>query len=584
MATAHDIRPTPLRLWPGVAIVAVQWLVRYALPAINPELMIIAVFGSLFAGLAVLAWWVLFSRATVVERLIGLGVAVVAPVVTYNLLDVSIATGGQGMMFPLLATPILSAAFVAGAIASRYLPDGRRLAAITAAMLLTCAGWAMVRINGITGDFTPDFAWRWSETPEERFLAQVETELVATESGVAGPDADEPGPADEAITDTGVGWPGFRGPLRDGIVRGVSIDTDWSISPPVELWRRPIGPGWSSFAVRGALLYTQEQRGDEEAVSAYNVATGQPVWQHRYPARFWESHGGAGPRGTPAINGNRVYTFGATGILNALGADTGALAWRRDVAADLGVAVPGWGFAASPLVVGDTVLVAAAGQLAAYDRDSGEPRWIGEHSYGYSSPHLLTLDGTPQIVLLNGAGAAGYAVADGERLWNHDWPPGARIVQPAITADGELLISGGEATGMRRIAVTRGPGGWSVQERWTTIRLKPYFSDFVIHEGHAYGFDGSILAAIDIADGARVWKGGRYGQGQLLLLADQDLLLVISEDGELALVSAKPDGFAEQARFPAMDGKTWNHPVLVGDLLLLRNSEEMVAFRLTLSE
>ena len=164
---------------------------------------------------------------------------------------------------------------------------------------------------------------------------------------------------------------------------------------------------------------------------------------------------------------------------------------------------------------------------------------------------------------------------------DNPWPPSARIVQPALIANGDVLMSAGESNGIRRVVVAQGPGGWTIEERWTSFRLKPYFNDFVVHEGHAFGFDGRILTCIDVEDGERKWKGGRYGQGQLVLLPDQDVLLVLSEEGELVLVGAAPDRFAELARFPAIEGKTWNHPALVGDVLLVRNGREMAAFRLS---
>ena len=315
------------------------------------------------------------------------------------------------------------------------------------------------------------------------------------------------------------------------------------------------------------------------------MTTGEPVWRHRDAVRFWESNAGAGPRATPTLSDGRVYTFGATGILNVLDAGDGFVVWSRNVASDTGAEVPYWGFASSPLVVDDVVIVAAAGQLVAYDLATGDLRWFGpDGGDGYSSPHLLTIDGVAQILLMSGAGATSVSPADGTLLWElaFRWPAD-RIVQPALTADGDVLLSAGGGTGMRRIAVAHGPGGWTTDERWTSNRLKPYFSGFVVHEGHAYGFDGSILASIDVEDGTRTWKDGRYGSGQLVLLPDQDVLLVVSERGELALVAAVPGQFTELARFPAIEGKTWNHPVLVRDLLLVRNGQEMVAFRLPLA-
>jgi len=563
--------PKPLRLWPGVLIVVLQWIFWLVVPILAPEAVIFAMLGALACGLAVVVWWLFFSRAPWSERVGAIVLMVVAVVATKRLVHQSIANGMMGMMLIGYAIPALSLALVAGAVASRRLSSGPRRASMVAAIVLACGVFTLLRTGGITGNADSDFHWRWTKTPEERLLAQAGDEPTNTTSATA-------------AAKTGKDWPGFRGPERDGIVRGVQIETNWSASPPVELWRRPIGPGWSSFAVRDDLLYTQEQRGDDEVVACYKVSTGEPVWRHRDAARFWESNAGAGPRGTPTLSNDRVYTFGGTGILNALDAGNGAVVWSRNAASDTRKKVPGWGFASSPLVVGDVVIVAAAGALVAYDLATGEPRWFGpDGGSGYSSPHLATIHGVPQILLLSGTGATSVGPTDGKRLWEDPLPPGARIVQPAVTAEGDVLVHDGEGNGMRRVAVANGPGGWTVEERWTSDGLNPYFNDFVVHEGHAFGFDGSSLACIDLKDGGRKWKGGRYGHGQLVLLPDQDLLLVLSEEGELALVGATPDQFTELARFPAIKGKTWNHPVLVGDVLLVRNGQEMAAFRLPLA-
>jgi outer membrane protein assembly factor BamB len=312
------------------------------------------------------------------------------------------------------------------------------------------------------------------------------------------------------------------------------------------------------------------------------------VWRHREHVRFWESNGGAGPRGTPTLAGGRVYALGATGILSVLDAGTGAVIWSRNAAADTKTKTPMWGFSSSPLVMRDLVVVATSGNLIAYDLATGTPRWNGPtHRGSYSSPQLVTLDGVQQVLLLSIEGVASVAPDTGTLLWEHTYGgEGTPIIQPAVTEDGDVLIdaiNGMGGLGIRRLAVSHTGGKWNATERWTSTGLKPYFNDFVVHKGHAYGFDGSILSCIDLADGKRKWKGGRYGNGQLVLLADEDVLLVVSEEGDLALVSATPDGFKELAKIPAIDGKTWNHPVLVGDTLLVRNGEVMAAFKLALA-
>lgn len=566
--------PTPalspaLRLWPGVVLAILLGLARWVLPLVVPAAAMYSVLAGLAGGLLVVVWWAFFSRAPRPDRWGGAALMLLAILATPTILHPSIATGAMGMLFYLYAIPGLGLAFVAWAVAARYLPRRLRRVTMVLTILLACGGWGLVRTAGFKGNGDSDFSWRWSPTAEERLLAHT---------------GEDPRPEERAVLLAAgareAEWSGFRGSRRDGVVSGARVGIDWSARPPVELWRRPIGPGWSSFAVRGNLLYTQEQRGDDEVVAAYDKATGEPVWIHRDGARFWESNAGPGPRGTPTLSGNSVYTFGGTGILNALDAADGTVLWTRNAAEDTGAKLPGWGFASSPLAVDDLVIVATSGALVAYDKATGEPRWFGPAGgEGYSSPQLVTIDGVTQVLQLSGDGVAGVLPADGSVLWEYAWP-GYPIVQPALTRGGDVLIAVTSASGTRRIAVARGTDSWSVEERWTSNGLKPYFDDFVLHHGHAYGFDGRILACIDLEDGQRKWKGGRYGNGQLLVLPDQDLLLVLSEDGELALVSASPDRFTELARIPAIEGKTWNHPVLVGDLLLVRNGREMAAFRL----
>lgn len=622
-----------LRLWPGVVFAAMLVLTRFILPIVAPkaELLglgtaLVAVAGGLLFAMAILVWWMFFSCAPWSERFVALAAMAVAMIAIGPFTHISLQNGLMGWMLYLYAVPpTLSLALVIWAAVSRGLAPGPRRVALVAAILIGCGVWILARTDGLFWGL-PQLAWRWTPTAEDRLLAQASTDppvpsppaqvetptpalpaAPVTPAPVAPPtsapaptptglaaSAPAPTPTGRAMSEPGIArveWAGFRGSDRDGVVRGVRINTDWSASPPVELWRRPVGPGWSSFAVSGDLFYTQEQRGEEEMVACYRLSTGEAVWRHSDPVRFWESNGGAGPRGTPTIHNGRVYALGATGIINALDARTGALAWTRNAATDNGRALPGWGFTSSPIVIDDVVIVATSGTMAGYDAATGVPRWTGPRQLGsYSSPHRVTIDGVPQVLLLTGSGAVALAPATGAVLWQHDWPDGGTtIVQPAAISGSDVLINTASAMGgigMRRLHVTRAAAtatatsGWAVEERWTSNGLKPYFNDYVVHKGHAFGFDGNILSSINLEDGKRNWKGGRYGNGQLVLLADQDVLLVLSEEGELALVSATTDKFTELARFPALNAKTWNHPVVVGDILLVRNGEEMAAFRL----
>jgi len=559
-------KPNSLRLWPGILIVAVQWILRFVAPAIYPESLPIGIFGSLILGLLLLIWWAFFSKAEKKERWGGVALFILALGITPMFLHESLTTGMMGMMFPLYAVPLMSLGFILWAIFNERFTGSMRWISMAAAIFIPALFWALIKTGGFTSDLEQDFSWRWSETREDRLVAASNAEITA---------------GNAAITDSSIiKWVGYRGAERNSIVKANPLETDWDSNPPAEIWRQEVGPGWSSFAAQENVFFTQEQRGEEEMVSCYETETGKVVWRYGDKVRFWESNAGAGPRGTPTLYAGRIFSLGATGIVNALNAANGKRIWSRNASEDTGTETPTWGYSGSPLVVDSMVFVAASGALIAYDMLTGNVIWKGENGgAGYSSPHLTSIHGIPQILQLNGGGLISVLPKTGDVLWKHDWG-GYPIVQPAVMNNGDVLISVNQGTGLRRIGVSKSSGEWKTEERYTSIRLKPYFSDFVVHKGHAYGIDGSILACMNLEDGKRAWKGGRYGSGQLFLLPEQDLLLIITERGKLVLVSATPDKWNQLAEMPAITGKTWNHPVLIDDVLLVRNAQEMAAYRL----
>jgi outer membrane protein assembly factor BamB len=331
---------------------------------------------------------------------------------------------------------------------------------------------------------------------------------------------------------------------------------------------------------------TQEQRGAEEVVACYHRATGDPIWVHSDSARFETRVGGIGPRATPTLADGAVYALGATGILNRLDLATGTRRWTVDVLADNAASQPNWGMPSSPLVVGGLVVVQLGPNgtlLAAYDRETGERAWLAGADRGsYSSPSLAVLGGNTQIVTVNARSVSGHDPATGEVLWSEAWElPGERITPALRLADDLLLVSAGYGVGSRLLRVTPAGARFEVDEVWESRRLKSKFASVVASEGTVFGLDDGVLVALDPATGERLWKRGRYGHGQLLLVGD--LLLVQAENGEVVLVEASGEEHRELGRFTALSGKTWNPPALSGDLLLVRNDQEAAAFRLPLA-
>ena len=483
-----------------------------------------------------------------------------------------------GMPMLMLALPWVTTVWVVWLVVTPFLNWPIRYAGLLAALLLTWSYFGLLRIDGVDGSMHITLSWRWNKTAEEKFLA----ELAARKKNATA--ATE----DETLTLQAGDWAGFRGAQRDGRLTGVRLATDWDKNPPKLLWKTRVGPGWGSFTVIGNRLYTQEQRDKDEVVVCYKADTGDELWVHNDEARFTEVVGGPGPRATPTFHDGKIYAYGATGRLNCLVATTGRLLWSRDVVADTVAPVPQWGFASSPLVAHGIVSVFAGApngkSVAAYDAVSGEPVWTaGEGQLSYCSPHLATLDGVEQILIATDAGVTAIHPTKGDVLWKHEWPSKdmARVIQPAILNDTDVLIGTGMGGGTRRLHVTHSDDGWTVKELWTSKAIKPYFNDLVVYDNYLYGFDSGMFICVSLEDGKLRWRERGYGSGQVLLLADQGLLLIVAETGEVALVKAQPDELKELGRFQAFEGKTWNHPVIAHGKLFVRNGEEMACYELT---
>ncbi|MHC4610765.1 MAG: outer membrane protein assembly factor BamB family protein [Planctomycetota bacterium] len=378
-------------------------------------------------------------------------------------------------------------------------------------------------------------------------------------------------------------YPQFYGPRRDATLPGPRLARDWRSSPPRQLWRREVGEAWSSFAVVGTAAMTQEQRGEEEVVVRYDLESGRQVWAHADRTGLITTVGGRGPRATPTIAGGRVYALGATGILNCLELESGELVWSRNVVDDHQVRLADYGMPSSPLLVGDLVVVQLARvgrSLVAYRRSDGEPVWrAGEGSGSYSSPVLATLGGIQQVLIVNQRSIAGHLPESGELLWREEWPhPGEKITPPLLLGDDRLLVSAGYGAGSRLFRLRPGDEGLLVEELWRSPRLKSKFASMVLYQSTVYGLDDGVLTALDPDSGQRLWKRGRYGHGQMILVGD--LLLIQSEKGYVVLVEATPKEHRELARLEALNGKTWNPPALAGRHLLVRNNREAACYEL----
>jgi outer membrane protein assembly factor BamB len=465
--------------------------------------------------------------------------------------------------------------------------------------------FALFRFVGVSGDMIPTFAPRWTPVADST-IGQAESQSN--------------NPSADLATTTPDDFPQFLGPERSNWLPGPVLSRDWAANQPHELWRRPIGAGWSGFTAVNGYAVTMEQRGSQEWVTCYEIATGNPVWGHAIEGRHENPLGGIGPRGTPTIHQGRVYALGATGVLRCLEGKDGSLVWQGDlrkryfpdvidpvalVTAD--ELLVQWGRAASPLIVDDLVVVPGGGPagdaraLAAFKAASGEHVWDAfvpvnwvlpvppgvTDQISYSSPALATIAGVRQILIVNEASASGHDPSTGAMLWSHPWPgnssQNASSSQAVPLPGDRVLLSKGYGGGAELLQFAAGSGGGLEKlSLWSNHQvLETKLTNVSIIAGHIYGLSNGYLECVELATGRKTWRKSRkanYGHGQILGVGG--LILVQAEDGRVALVEANPREHVELGSIQALTEKTWNNLCLYGHKLLVRNAVEAACYEL----
>lgn len=382
-------------------------------------------------------------------------------------------------------------------------------------------------------------------------------------------------------------WPQFRGALRDGVSPEGGLLAPWPAGGPQELWRRPIGEGYSAISIVGDRLYTM-YAGDHagkpvEFAAALDAKSGAELWRVPLSDRY-DNEFGNGPRSTPTVDGDTVFVLDSRGIVAALATSDGTERWRASVTEMCKSKQPYFGFSTSVLVDGDLVLLEGGGpegkSYAALDRKTGSLRWTsgdGRGEAGYNSP--LLLDRGEQRSYLYLAGSQLRSVdREGRELWSFPWPAGETHAMPVLVPPDRVFASGAEGVGAHLLRVDQAGGQAKVSEVWSNPSMRNHFSSSVIHDGHLYGFDNATLKAISLADGALGWSKRGFGKGSLIL-ADGHLF-VLSEAGELVFVQATPKEYLERGRVQALRGRCWTAPSLAGGKLYLRNHSEIVGYDL----
>jgi outer membrane protein assembly factor BamB len=386
--------------------------------------------------------------------------------------------------------------------------------------------------------------------------------------------------ASQTMAQTAAIWPQWRGPNRDGISKETGLLKQWPAEGPPLVWKATgAGRGYSSFSISNGKLYTLGLRGDREFIIAFDVDTGKEAWATAHGSAFHNDRGD-GPRGTPTVDGDRVYALGGNGDLSALDARTGKIVWTKNVLKEFGGSNITWGISESPLVLGNKVLVNPGGpnaSIVALNKADGSVIWKSQSDKaGYSSGIPVEINGATQVVFFTSQRALGLDAKDGRLLWDYSRPANdvANVATPIVRAN-RVFISSDYGTGGGVVEIK--PDN-KAQELWFSRDMRNHHSSSVLIGDYLYGFSSAILTAIKFDTGEIAWRDRSVGKGSLVY-ADGHLYC-FSENGVVGLVEATPAGYKEKGRFriPQDSLPTWTHPVVAGGRLYLRDQDTIYAF------
>ena len=379
-------------------------------------------------------------------------------------------------------------------------------------------------------------------------------------------------------------WPQWLGPDRTGISTETGFLKTWPKNGPEVLWKKNLGAGFSGISVADGHVFTMFAEGDDEFVVCLNEESGDEIWRFRTGGMFEEWQGGDGPRSQPTVDGERVYVLGAGGRLFALKVANGDTIWTVDLVDGLGSRFPRFGFSTSPLVEGDLLFLEAAtrdGTFLALRRNDGKVAWASQNDVAsYSSPIALDLAGARQVVYFSGDAVVGLSPVDGSLFWRYPWKTSydLNIATPIFVPPNQIFISSGYDHGAALLRIEAASDGFSVTRVWESRRMKNHFGTSMLVGDYIYGFDNAILKCIEARTGKEQWKHRGYGKGALIY-ADGHLIL-LSDNGRLALAMATPDGFVEKAGAQVLSGRSWTMPTLANGRVFVRDMRKIVCLDL----